>query len=85
MIPEGGATPEAGPRAEPLPIWFFVGLILLTDGLIVLVAGLVGDPRPTVLADLRPALWWGAIMIVAGGIFTAVGWFGHRRGPGRQA
>jgi hypothetical protein len=64
---------------EPLPIWFFVGVILATYGLIVLVAGLLGDPRPTVLQELRPALWWGGIMIVFGAAFTAVGLIAHRR------
>jgi len=66
-------------RVEPLPIWFFVGLILGTYGLIILVAGLVGDERPTVLAEIRPALWWSAIMITAGAVLTAVGFLGHRR------
>ena len=68
---------------DPLPIWFFVGLILGVYGIIVLVAGLVGDSRPTVLAELKPAIWWGAIMLVAGGFFALVGWLGHRR-AGRQ-
>ncbi len=66
-------------NTEPMPIWFFVGLILGVYGLIILVAGLVGDERPTVLAEIRPALWWSAVMIVAGAIFTAVGLIGHRR------
>jgi hypothetical protein len=64
---------SAGAGKEPLSIWFFVGIILLGYGLIVMIAGLVGDDRPTVLAELRPALWWGAIMLVAGVIFTAIG------------
>ena len=67
------------PNPDPLPIWFFVGLILGVYGIIVLVSGLLGDSRPTVLAELRPALWWGAIMIGAGVLFTLVGWLGHRR------
>ncbi len=67
------------PAAGPLPIWFFVGLILSAYGVIILVAGLVGDERPTVLAELRPALWWSAVMIAAGGILTFIGLWGHRR------
>jgi hypothetical protein len=70
---------ERRAAAGPLPIWFFVGLILGAYGLIILVAGLMGDVRPTVLAELRPALWWSAVMIAAGGILTFIGLWGHRR------
>lgn len=66
-------------EAEPLPIWFFVGVILLVFGVLVLAGDLVGAPRQTVLAEIRPGLWWGAIMLVAGGVFTALGLAGRRR------
>ena len=64
---------------EPMPIWFFVGVILFVYGLMV-VAGNFMTSRPTVLAETRPALWWGSLMTVAGVIFTAIGWVSHRRG-----
>ena len=60
-------------KGEPLAIWFFVGLILLVYGLLVLVAHFVGPARPTVLAETNPALWWGTIIVVAGGVFLAIG------------
>jgi hypothetical protein len=54
-------------------IWYLVGLLLLAMGLLVLAGGigdLVSPPaRPTVLAHLRPNLWWGAVMLAAGAIF----------------
>ena len=59
--------------AEPLPIWFFVGLILLVNGLLVLAAYFMTAPRETVLASTKPALWWGSIIIVAGGVLLGVG------------
>ncbi len=31
------------------------------------------DAPATVLAETRPAIWWGAIMVVFGGIFLGVG------------
>lgn len=65
--------------AEPLPIWFFVGVILAVYGLLVLVAGFVTEPRPTVLAETQPNLWWGAILTVAGGVFTAIGLVAHKK------
>ena len=58
---------------EPLPIWFFVGLILLVYGLLVLVGNFFGAPRQSVLAETRPGLWWGAIIVVAGGLFLGIG------------
>jgi hypothetical protein len=60
--------------AGPLPIWFFVGLILLIYGAIVVITGLFPDNRTTVLAEIRPALWWGAGMVLAGAIFLLGGW-----------
>jgi hypothetical protein len=66
--------------AEPLPVWFFVGLILVLYGAIVLVAGLIGDDRPTVLKELRPALWWGGVMLAGGAVFLGIG----LRGRGRR-
>ncbi|NMB76057.1 MAG: hypothetical protein GYA21_13130 [Myxococcales bacterium] len=60
---------EQTPNAEPLPIWFFVGLILLVYGLIVLIGGLLPQDRPTVLMELRPALWWGGLMMLTGAAF----------------
>ena len=55
------------------PIWYFVGLMLSAMGTVVLISGVVNysDPQvaKTVLAELHPALWWGAVMIIAGAIF----------------
>ncbi len=62
------------PEAKMKPIWWFVGLMLLAMGAVVLAAGLyllaVPPAQATVLAGLRPNLWWGAVMMVAGAIFV---------------
>lgn len=56
------------------PIWYFVGLILVAMGIIVLLAGVMIYYNPpaqtTVLADTRPNLWWGGVMVVFGGVFV---------------
>ncbi len=56
------------------PIWFFVGLILLSMGMVVLVAGIIQWVQPpatsTMLAHLHPNLWWGGLMMFAGALFT---------------
>jgi hypothetical protein len=57
-----------------ISIWFFIGLLLIVYGFLILGEGmweLFSPPaHPTVLADLHPALWWGALMIVLGGLFA---------------
>jgi len=61
------------------PIWYFVGLVLLTMGGLVLLAGILElvspSERKTVLMELHPGIWWGCIMIIAGAIF----YFKHRK------
>lgn len=55
------------------PIWFFVGLVLMCIGAVLLVAGIyyLINPAPQVSAVsyLHPNIWWGAVMLIAGGIF----------------
>lgn len=58
---------------EPMPIWFFVGIVLVTYGLIILGTSFFPDSRETVLKELRPGLWWGGIMVVAGAVLTLIG------------
>lgn len=66
---------------EMKPIWYFVGLMLSAMGVVVLVAGVANylspPARQTVLSQLHPELWWGAVMIVAGLLF-----FFFNRKPG---
>jgi di/tricarboxylate transporter len=71
---------ERNPTAEPLPIWFFVGLVLAAYGLLVLGSALLSDSRAPALSELKPGLWWGAIMVVAGVAFTAIGLKVHADG-----
>ena len=58
-----------------IPVWFFVGVILLIYGVLILATGLYGLSHmgTTVLADLHPEIWWGAILTVIGAIYTY--WF----------
>jgi hypothetical protein len=55
------------------PIWYFVGLFLLLNGVIVTAAGINDYFNPpaqrTVLAELHPGIWWGAIILVSGLLF----------------
>lgn len=53
------------------PIWFFVGLILLAIGGIIFLNGIYLLFNPpvvkTVLSEMHPDIWWGALMAVFGG------------------
>ena len=45
------------------PIWYFVGLILLVMGGLILITGIyqvINPPeRITILAETHPNIWWG--------------------------
>lgn len=55
------------------PIWYFVGIVMLVMGGIILLEGIYEIVRhvesKTVLARLHPNLWWGGIMVIVGAVF----------------
>lgn len=57
-----------------VPVWFFVGLLLLVYGALIFSSGLAewSHPPNTVLAELHAPVWWGALLIVLGGAYAAV-------------
>ena len=59
-------------KGHMIPVWFFVGVILLIYGVLILATGLyeLSHPPSTVLAELRPAIWWGALLTVIGAIYV---------------
>ncbi len=58
------------------PIWFFVGLLLIIIGGIILLTGIYIYFNPeiakTTLANTYPNLWWGGIMVVFGIVFFLI-------------
>jgi len=56
------------------PVWFFVGLLLAVYGVLILGSGLVNwsNPPNTALAELHAPVWWGAILLAGGVIYTLV-------------
>jgi hypothetical protein len=54
------------------PVWFFVGVILLIYGVLILATGIYefAHPPSTVLSNLHPSIWWGALLVVIGGIYV---------------
>ncbi len=66
---------------KPIAIWFFIGLLLLVYGVLILATSLytllAGVPQHTVLANLHIGVWWGALLILIG--FIYVHFFSPRR------
>ncbi|HUP04593.1 MAG TPA: hypothetical protein VMU19_11425 [Bryobacteraceae bacterium] len=58
----------------PISVWFFTGVLLAFYGVVILAYGLatLGDPPDPrrALSDLRPEIWWGALLFLFGGFYT---------------
>ena len=65
-----------------IPIWFFIGLLLSVYGGLILGSGiyeLISPPvlpaqsgiERNVMAHLHAAIWWGAVLLGLGAIYTA--------------
>ncbi|HTJ88439.1 MAG TPA: hypothetical protein VL349_14315 [Terriglobales bacterium] len=61
-------------RHEIIPVWFFVGVLLLVYGVMILISGLAewSHPPDTVLAELHAPVWWGGILTVLGATYCAM-------------
>jgi len=57
-----------------IPVWFFVGILLLVYGALILATGIYEVANPpenrVVLYDLHANLWWGAVLLILGGLFS---------------
>ena len=58
-----------------ISIWFFIGLSLLVNGVLILASGLyelIQPPAvPVVLFHLHAAIWWGALMSIIGAVYCS--------------
>ncbi len=58
---------------KEIPIWFFIGSLVLVYGVIILAIGLyywVSPPATSLpLSNLRPHIWWGLGMIAVGLVY----------------
>jgi len=55
-----------------IPVWFFVGVMLLVYGILILGSGLAewSNPPQTVLTELHAPVWWGALLTVVGAVYV---------------
>jgi hypothetical protein len=55
---------------EPISIWWFAGLLLLSYGIVIFITGVyeLSHPlvHPPVLSNLRAPIWWGALLAIVG-------------------
>ena len=68
--------PAANER-EAFSIWFFVGILTLAYGTVLLATGIYehfGHQPNTVLARLEPTFWWGLVLFLFGGFYTTKFW-----------
>jgi hypothetical protein len=59
-------------KEHALPIWFFIGALLLVYGVLILGAGIAGlfHPPRVALAELHAGIWWGALLVLIGGAYV---------------
>jgi FtsH-binding integral membrane protein len=59
-------------RHHIIPVWFFVGVLLLIYGVLIFITGLTewSHPPDTVLSQAHAPVWWGAIMTILGAVYT---------------
>jgi len=57
-----------------ISIWFFIGISLLVNGLLILASGiyeLIHPPQaPVVLFHLHASVWWGALLAILGTVYS---------------
>jgi hypothetical protein len=61
-------------KSGMISIWFFIGVLLVAYGVLILGAGIyelvVPESAPTVLAELHAGIWWGGLILALGGFYT---------------
>ena len=75
VIHEGATGSGSGAAGGgSMSIWFFVGVLSLLYGLVLLGYGGwawgTGHESATVLANLHPTFWWGALLTIFGLFYT---------------
>jgi hypothetical protein len=57
-----------------ISIWFFIGVLLAVYGVLITGSGIYGLFSPpehqVVLANLHAGIWWGAVLLIIGLIYT---------------
>ena len=61
---------------SPVPIWLFIGLLLLVYGVLCLAGGIAqfSHPPSTVLASEHATFWGGVVLTILGGAYVIAYW-----------
>jgi hypothetical protein len=68
-------------RHHILPVWFFVGVLFLIYGILIVTSGLLdwsSPPSDVASVGQHAPVWWGTVMLAVGLIYTLA--FRPRRG-----
>ncbi len=61
-------------HSKEISIWFFIGVLLTIYGVMILGYGIweliTGNVANVVLANLHAPVWWGALMLVLGLVYS---------------
>ena len=59
------------PQDKTISVWYFIGLLVLIYGVLILAAGIteLSTPSSVVMADLHIGIWWGILLIVIGAVY----------------
>jgi len=61
-------------RGGSISIWFFIGISLLVNGVLIFGAGIYelfhAPLKPVVLFQWHASIWWGAILAVLGAVYS---------------
>jgi divalent metal cation (Fe/Co/Zn/Cd) transporter len=65
---------------KTISIWFFIGCLILIYGFLILIAaiGELSSPPAVVMPELHAGIWWGAFLMLIGGLYV------YFFRPGRQ-
>jgi hypothetical protein len=68
-------------QEKTISIWFFIGLLILVYGLLILYAGVsdLSSPAPVVMAELHIGIWLGAFLTALGILYVFLFRPGRRR------
>jgi len=67
---------------KAISIWFFIGVVLVVFGALILGAGIYGlivpPAHPVVLNELHVGIWWGGVLLILGVVYVVK--FNPRKG-----